>query len=129
MARNRASAKAAGARFERAIADCLAALVDDRIDRRVKTGNKDRGDIAGLRHMGGRVVLECKDVTKLAIGSWVNEAEVERGNDDALAGLVIHKRRGVSDPLEQYVTGTVRDLVALLTGERPNPTTTEENPA
>ena len=24
----------------------------------MKTGNKDRGDIAGLRHMGGRVVLE-----------------------------------------------------------------------
>lgn len=122
MTRNHRSARTAGSRFERSIADCLAALVDDRIDRRVKTGSKDRGDIGGLRHMGGRLVAECKDVTKLALGTWVREAEVERGNDDAIAGLVIHKRRGTADPLEQYVTCTVRDLVALLTGERPTQT-------
>lgn len=120
MSRTRASAKAAGSRFERLIADCLAALIDDRIDRRVKTGAKDRGDIAGLRHMGGRVVIECKDTTHMTIGTWVGEAEVERGNDDALAGLVVHKRRGHGDPLDQYVTTTMRDLIALLTGERPS---------
>lgn len=120
MTRNRASAKAAGARFERLIADCLAEHVDDRIDRRPKTGAKDKGDIGGLRHMGGRVVVECKDVSKTALAGWVTEAEVERGNDDALAGLVVHKKRGTANPLDQYVTCTVRDLVALLTGERPN---------
>lgn len=120
MSRNRASAKAAGSTFERKVADCLAKHVDDRIDRRVKTGAKDRGDIAGLRHMGQRVVIECKDVAKLSIGTWVGEAEVERGNDDAVAGLVVHKRRGKGDPLDQYVTATVRDLIALLTGERPD---------
>ena len=119
MSRNRASAKAAGTRFERAIADALAEHVDDRIDRRVKTGAKDRGDIAGLRHMGGRVVIECKDTSRPAIGSWVREAEVERGNDDAIAGVVVHKRRGHGDPLDQYVSCTMRDLIALLTGERP----------
>jgi hypothetical protein len=119
VSRSRASAKAAGSRFERSIADCLAAHVDDRIDRRVKTGGKDKGDIGGLRHMGQRVVLECKDVAKLALGSWVNEADVERGNDDAIAGLVVHKRRGHGDPLDQYVTTTLRDLIALLTGDRP----------
>ena len=36
--RSRASAKAAGSRFERSIADVLAATIDDRIDRRVKMG-------------------------------------------------------------------------------------------
>lgn len=119
MPRTRASAKAAGTRFERAIADVLAAHVDDRIDRRVKTGGKDKGDIAGIRHMGGRVVIECKDTSRLELGTWVNEADVERGNDDALVGLVAHKRRGHGDPLDQYITCTVRDLIALLTGERP----------
>lgn len=119
MTRSRSSAKAAGSRFERSIADCLAELVDDRIDRRVKTGAKDRGDIAGVRHMGGRVVLECKDYGgRFQVGPWLNEAEVERGNDDALAGLVVAKRRGTTDPLEQVVFMTVRDLAALLTGER-----------
>lgn len=119
MSRNRASAKAAGARFERIIADALATHVDDRIDRRVKTGAKDKGDIAGIRHMGQRVVLECKDVAKLNLAGWVTETDVERGNDDALAGFAVHKRRGTADPLDQYVTGTLRDLVALLTGTRP----------
>ena len=119
MTRNRASAKAAGARFERQLADALAQHVDDRIDRRVKTGGKDKGDIGGVRHMGGRVVIECKDTSRPALGTWVNEADVERGNDDALVGLVAHKRRGHGDPLDQYVTCTMRDLIALLTGERP----------
>lgn len=120
MARNRRSARSAGARFERVIADCLARWIDDRIDRRVKTGSKDRGDIAGLRHRGSRVVVECKDVARLDLPGWLREAEIERGNDDALVGLVVHKKRGTTNPLEQYVTCSVRDLVALLTGERPD---------
>lgn len=119
MSRSRASAKKAGAGFERLVADCLAAHVDDRVDRRVKNGAKDKGDIGGLRHMGGRVVVECKDVARTSLGEWVSEADVERGNDDAVAGLVVHKRRGTADPLEQYVSMTMRDLIALLTGERP----------
>lgn len=119
MTRSRASAKAAGARFERLIADCLAAHIDDRIDRRVKTGANDKGDIGGLRHMGNRVVIETKDHNRLNLAGWVDEAQIEAGNDDAVCGLVIHKRRGHGDPLDQYVTTTVRDLIALLTGDRP----------
>lgn len=120
MTRTRASAKAAGPRFERLIADCLNRHVDDHIDRRVKTGAKDRGDIGGLRHMGGRVVLELKDYGgRYLIGPWLNEVEIERGNDDAIAGAVIIKRRLSSDPLDQVVVMTTRDLIALLTGERP----------
>jgi hypothetical protein len=119
MSRNRRSARQAGTRFERVVADWLATHVDDRIDRRVKTGGKDKGDIAGIRHMGGRVVLECKDTSRIELGVWVNETDVERGNDDAIAGFVVHKRRGTADPGDQYVTGTLRDLAALLSGERP----------
>jgi hypothetical protein len=119
MTRSPASARKAGTAFERLTADALAKHIDDRIDRRVKTGNKDRGDIGGLRAHGQRVVIECKDVARLNLSGWVNEADIERGNDDALAGLVIHKRRGTADPLDQYVTTTVRDLIALLVGERP----------
>lgn len=119
MTRTRASAKAAGASFERQIADHLAAVIDDRIDRRVKTGAKDRGDIGGLRHMGGRIVIECKNYGgKLLPGPWITEAETERGNDDALAGIVIAKRRGTTKPGDQYVLMTVNNLTALLTGER-----------
>lgn len=120
MSRNRQSAKKAGTRFERAIADHLAErLADDRIDRRAKTGSKDRGDIGGVRTPhGGRLTIECKDVARLSLAQWVTEAEIERGNDDALVGIVIHKRLGVGDPGGQYVTMTVDDLVALLCGHR-----------
>lgn len=119
MARNRASAKQAGARFERTVADYLAsALTDDRIDRRVKTGAKDKGDIGGVRHMGERLAIECKDYGgRFLIGPWLNEAEIARGNDDALTGLVIAKRRGTTDPAEQVVLMTLGNLTALLTGQ------------
>ncbi len=108
-----------GADFERLIADCLNAHVDDRIDRRVKTGRNDKGDISSLRHLGERIVVEAKNQKRLSLAEWVDEADLERGNDDALVGLVIHKRRGKGDPLDQYVTMSVRDLVALLVGYRP----------
>lgn len=120
MTRSRASAKAAGSRFERSIADYLAEHVDDRIDRRVKTGAKDKGDIAGVRAHGGRVVLEAKDYGgRINAAEFYTEADIERGNDDAIVGMAVVKRRGTTDPGDQWVLGTVRDLVALLTGHRP----------
>ncbi len=118
MVRTRQSAKAAGSRFERSIADALAAaLDDDRIDRRPRYGGKDRGDISGIRLHGQRVVIEAKDCAAMRLPEWTRQARIEAGNDDALVGVVVHKRRGVSDPMAQWVTCTVADLVAILTGE------------
>jgi hypothetical protein len=119
MTRSHASAKGAGTRLERQVADYLAKHVDDRIDRRAKTGGKDKGDIGGLRHLGQRIVLEVKNVTRLNLAGWAAEADIERGNDDAVAGLVVHKRHGRGDAGDQWVTCTLRDLAALLTGTRP----------
>lgn len=116
--RNHRSARGAGATFERTIADYLALHIDDRIDRRVKGGAKDRGDIGGLRHLTQRVVIECKNSAQIALSTWALEAEIERGNDDALVGLVIHKRHGRGAPSEQWVTLTVGELVSLLNGNR-----------
>ncbi|MDD7465507.1 MAG: hypothetical protein PUK59_04650 [Actinomycetaceae bacterium] len=119
MARNRQSAKKAGTSFERTIADYLATHVDDRIDRRTKTGALDKGDIANVRtRHGERLVLECKNVSHLALPEWTREAETERRNDGALAGIVIHKRHGKSAPGEQWVSMTLDNFVALLTGNR-----------
>lgn len=121
MARSRATARKAGPAFERLIADYLKErLGDERIDRRVKTGNKDRGDIGGVFFHGHRLVIECKNVMKLALPAWTREAEIERGNDDALAGVVVHKRHGSGKPGEQWVTMTVDQLIALITGEKPS---------
>jgi hypothetical protein len=119
VSRNRASAKAAGSRFERTIADYLAEHVDDRIDRRVKTGALDKGDIAGLRVHGQRVVIECKDYAgRVELAAWLREAEAERVNDGALAGMVAFKRRLIGYPGQQGVLMPVDDLIALITGNR-----------
>src|SRR5450756_2953601 len=78
MTRTRTSAKKAGSRFETLVATYLAeALDDDRIERRARTGAKDRGDIGGVRHMGARVVIECKDCARPALAQWAAEAETE----------------------------------------------------
>ena len=118
MGRSRRSAKQAGASFERLMADYFAlALDDDRIDRRVKTGAKDRGDIAGVRLRGERVVIECKDYGgQHKLPEWLKEAEAERGNDDASYGVVVWKRRGTADPAEQFVTMTARTFAAIVAG-------------
>lgn len=117
--RTRSSAKKAGAAFERAVADYEAAHIDDRIDRKVRTGSKDTGDIAGLRVHGQRVAQECKNTRAWTPGEWLREAEVERVNDSALAAVVVAKRHGSADPGDQVVLMTMRDFVALLTGQRP----------
>ena len=118
--RNRRSARNAGTRFERLIADYLATqLGDDRIDRRPRAGAKDRGDIAGMRaHGGQRIVIEVKDTSRVCLPEWIAEAHTEAGNDDALVGIVIHKRQARSAPGEQWVTMTVDDLLACLYGQR-----------
>ena len=119
MARSRASAKKAGSQHERNTADYMAAHIDDRIDRRVKTGAHDKGDIGGLRVHGQRVVVECKDTARINLAGWAAEAEEERVNDSALAGVVVHKRHGKGQPADQWVTMTLADFVALVTGTRP----------
>ena len=116
MPRNRNSAKRAGARFEQAVAHYLSwALNDERIERRHLSGAKDRGDITGILFDGHRVVIECKDTSKLALSEHLAEAEEEAANDDATFWALVQKRRGIGIdrlsgvgqqlvimPLEQY---------------------------
>ena len=122
MARNRNSAKQAGARFERLISDYLRDNLDDRIDRRVKTGAKDCGDMANVRDSHNRrIVIETKDYGgKLNLPQWTKEAHQEAENDGAHVGLVIAKRRGTTNPADQWVAMTVNDLIQLLTPPQGN---------
>src|SRR5690606_4224698 len=61
MTRSRASARAAGQRFESDIVGYLNTHIDDRIERRRLNGKSDRGDVTGLKVHGLRTVIECKD--------------------------------------------------------------------
>ena len=119
MSRSRASAKKAGSSFERAVADFLKELLSEHIDRRVKTGTKDRGDIGGVRtYLGARVVVEVKNVVKTALSSWLGQALVEAENDRTFYGVVVHKRMGVSAVESSYVTMDLQTFAALLDGGR-----------
>lgn len=120
MARTLASAKAAGSSFEKLVATYLAETLPtgDFIERRRLQGTLDTGDIAGVRTTSGqRVAIECKNVKKMALGPWIEEARVEALNDGAAAGIVIHKRHGKGAPESQLVSMTLRDLVVLLGGD------------
>ena len=112
--------KQKGTAFETSIVRYLSGrLGDERIMRMPLSGNKDRGDIAGVRTLlGERVAVECKNVARMNLGGWITEVEVERGNADAKVGVVIHKRSGKGQARDQYVTLTVEDLAVLLGADR-----------
>ena len=122
MSRTRKSAKQAGAKFERQIADFLRDNLDDRIDRRVKTGAKDCGDIANVRDSHNRrICIETKDYGgRLNLPQWIKEAHTEADNDGAEVGIVIAKRRGTTDPGKQWVAMDLNDLIQLLTPPQGN---------
>lgn len=105
--------------FSEDVANYLASrLGDDRIERRVLHGTKDRGDIAGLLFRGRKVAVECKNCKDMRLSTWVDEAEEERGNDDAEFGIVVHKRkgRGAKRFGENYVTMTLDTYCAMTAG-------------
>lgn len=109
--------KSKGTKFEREIADYFEGNWTDRaefIDRRVLSGGKDKGDLANVRLGEHRLVVECKNVARTDLAGWVTEAQVEAGNDSALAGVVVHKRRGKGEARDQYVTLTLHDFILIV---------------
>lgn len=119
MARSRASAKQAGARMEREVADYLRDQLDEpSIDRLVKSGAYDRGDVGNVRdHLGRLIAVEVKNTAKMSLPAWVGEAHVEAENYGAHVGVVVSKRHGVGDPGRQWVHMELDDLIELLRGE------------
>lgn len=111
---------AKGTKQERLVADYLKEHVSRYIDRRPKTGSKDKGDIANLEAMLQPIVMEVKNTARVTVSSFLAEAEAERINDGALAGVVCYKRTGKGKAEDQIVMMTLRDFVAIITGTRPD---------
>lgn len=118
MARNRKSAKDAGSSFERSIADCLDEHLPEPVDRLVKTGAKDRGDIGGVTAQDRKVAIECKDYAGQIknLPQTLREVEAEKVHYDAPLGVAIYKRRGTTDPLKQYVIMEVGEFIDFISG-------------
>lgn len=118
MGRSSKSAKSAGSAFERSVADYLSVVLgDDAIDRQIKTGRADKGDVRGVFIHGKPVAVECKEYRgEHRLPRWYREAEAERANKDASYGVVVWKRKGTADPAEQHVSMTLRTFAAICAG-------------
>lgn len=116
MGRNRASARAAGSKFNWDIARCLSEQLNDRrITKAPAWGAKDKGDVFGVQIDGHDLVIQTKDVATLSLPKGVGDAKIQAVNANALAGVFVHKRKGTTDPMQQWVSCTVAELVALIT--------------
>jgi hypothetical protein len=102
--------KAKGSAWERAIVEHLRAAGWPFAERRIAGAAKDRGDIAGV--VG--VVIEAKNTTRTTLAEWIDEAELERANDNAWLGVVWHKKRGKASAADGYVTMTGAQFTSLL---------------
>ena len=115
-----------GTAFESAVVGYMQRCLgcdEDAISRTSLHGKRDVGDVRGLRVAGLKVAVECKSCSTQELPRWLREAELERGNADADAAVVIHKRRGVGTQTvesmgNQLVTMRLHDLMVLAAGSR-----------
>lgn len=85
--------KAKGSRWESEVRDYLATALDVRVERIPAGAALDRGDLTGINGL----CIECKNVAKIELAGWVDEATAEARNvaPDTLP-VVIAKRRNKS---------------------------------
>lgn len=102
--------RATGTKFESAIVDFLRDKGFIHAERRALSGNKDKGDIAGV--LG--IVIEAKSQARHSLAEWLDEAGQERDNAGADLGVVWFKRRGHTSAGKGYVLMSGEDLVWLL---------------
>ena len=111
-----------GSSFERLEADYFKENWPDGaaefIDRQVKVGSRDVGDLANVRLGKHKIAVELKNVKSMNLAGWLKEAQDEAANLDAIAGIVVHKRVKHGQPGEQYLTMTVDDLINIIHAAR-----------
>lgn len=90
-----------------------------RADHSALHGAQDIGDV--VLGEEDRFVLEMKCRNTLAFSEWLKEAEVEAANyatkwslGHTPAGVVVAKRRGITDPARQYALMTFGDFLRLV---------------
>lgn len=116
MGRSLTSAKAAGEKFNWDIARYLSKALNDRnITKAPSWGARDKGDVVNVRIDGYDLVIQTKNLSRLDLPGGTEDAKLQALNAGAIAGLLVHKRKGTTDPARQWVTMTMAELVALIT--------------
>ena len=106
--------KAKGTAFEVSLLPALREI-DPRTERSALKGSLDAGDFTVLNVRAQlRIVVSAKNCKQLSLSGWLKEAEKQRLNARAAVAVVIHKKRGTTNPEEQYVTMNLGTLIRLL---------------
>ncbi|WP_298210962.1 hypothetical protein [Ferrimicrobium sp.] len=113
--RSRTAAKSAGRSLENDLVEVFRqhGLAAERLGLQ---GSQDKGDVRV--EMAPDHIFEAKNCRTLALTQWWHEAVKECNNAQARYAWVVHKRHGVGDPAQQWITtttGQVAHLIAELT--------------
>jgi len=100
--------KRKGSAFERLIADYLAERIP--CERLPAGATLDRGDL-----WTSAAAIQCKNRRALSLGAWLRDAIEQQQNAGKRLHALVVKRKGVTDPAEQFVVMTLeqfRDLIS-----------------
>lgn len=108
--------KAKGDRAERAVLRFLQSAGFPRTWKTRAGWDDDRGDVLVPYPTGekGPVVVQVKDVATPLWSKWHEQVADQVRNAGAVFGVILHKRRGFSDPADWHVIMTGRQFAQLL---------------
>ena len=104
-------AKAKGSDYERIIARYLIGC-DVPCERIPAGATADRGDL--WIPIIEWPTIDCKNHRTPRLGEWVDRAAEQAHNAGRHAGVVCHKRHGITDPSRQFVTTDLAMFLGLL---------------
>lgn len=104
--------RAKGTRGENAVVEALIAAGYVHAERRSLAGVNDKGDITGIP--GWVIEVKYHDSYAGKLAGWVEEAEVERQNAKAFAGVVWHRRKGKGSAADWFVTMSGATFLSLM---------------
>jgi hypothetical protein len=99
-----------GAAHERAVVTWLRGRGRLHTERRLAGSPDDRGDVAGWPG----VVVEAKNHARIDLAGWVDQLERSIALCGADTGVVVVKRKGVTDPARYYAVMTLARWEALM---------------
>lgn len=99
--------KAKGSAFERLIRDYLAQEIP--CERIPPGATIDRGDL-----WTAHATIQCKNHRTLSLGAWLTATAQQQHNAGKRFGVLVCKRKGTTDPAQQFAVLPLEQLRSLL---------------
>lgn len=99
--------KAKGSAFERLVRDYLAEVIP--CERIPPGATLDRGDL-----WTAHAVIQCKNHRLLSLGAWLAATAQQQQNAGKRFGVLVVKRKGTTNPAEQFAVLSLDQLRSLL---------------